>query len=80
MSNVVWLFLLVVLIVLLIPAWPYSSGWGWYPSGGLGAGAARSLDSRAGGQAVSRTAWVLALLLLGLALILRLGPGESEHA
>jgi hypothetical protein len=31
--------LLVVLIVLLIgalPAWPYSSGWGYYPSGGLG--------------------------------------------
>jgi hypothetical protein len=31
--------LLVVLIVLLIgsiPAWPYSSGWGYYPSGGMG--------------------------------------------
>ena len=31
--------LLVVLILLLIgalPAWPYSSGWGYYPSGGLG--------------------------------------------
>jgi hypothetical protein len=31
--------LLVVLIVLLIgtlPAWPYSTGWGYYPSGGLG--------------------------------------------
>ena len=31
--------LLVVLIVLLIgalPAWPYSAGWGYYPSGGLG--------------------------------------------
>jgi hypothetical protein len=30
---------LVVLILLLIgalPAWPYSSGWGYYPSGGLG--------------------------------------------
>ncbi len=32
--------LLVVLILLLIgslPTWPYSSGWGYYPSGGLGA-------------------------------------------
>ena len=32
--------LLVVLILLLIgslPAWPYSRGWGYYPSGGLGA-------------------------------------------
>ena len=31
--------LLIVLIVLLIgalPTWPYSSSWGYYPSGGLG--------------------------------------------
>ena len=31
--------LLIVLILLLIralPTWPYSSGWGYYPSGGLG--------------------------------------------
>jgi hypothetical protein len=31
--------LLIVLLLLLvgsIPAWPYSSGWGYYPSGGLG--------------------------------------------
>ena len=31
--------LLVILILLLIgalPLWPYSSGWGYYPSGGLG--------------------------------------------
>lgn len=33
------LILLIVLVVLLIgavPAWPYSRGWGYYPSGGLG--------------------------------------------
>jgi uncharacterized protein DUF3309 len=33
------LLLLIVLILLLIgalPTWPYSSGWGYYPSGGLG--------------------------------------------
>jgi hypothetical protein len=32
--------LLIILIVLLIgaaPAWPYSRGWGYGPSGGLGA-------------------------------------------
>jgi hypothetical protein len=29
------LILAVVLIVLLIPAWPYSTGWGYGPSGGL---------------------------------------------
>jgi hypothetical protein len=31
--------LIVILILALIgalPAWPYSSGWGYYPSGGLG--------------------------------------------
>ena len=31
--------LLVVVILLLVgalPTWPYSSGWGYYPSGGLG--------------------------------------------
>jgi hypothetical protein len=31
--------LAVVLVLLLIgalPAWPYSRGWGYYPSGGLG--------------------------------------------
>jgi hypothetical protein len=31
--------LLVILILLLlgaIPAWPYSRGWGYYPSGGIG--------------------------------------------
>ena len=33
------LILVVLLIVLLLgplPAWPYSLGWGYYPSGGLG--------------------------------------------
>jgi hypothetical protein len=31
--------LVVVLVVLALgsfPAWPYSRGWGYYPSGGLG--------------------------------------------
>jgi hypothetical protein len=31
--------LLIVLILLLlgaVPSWPYSRGWGYYPSGGLG--------------------------------------------
>jgi hypothetical protein len=31
--------LIVILILLLIgalPLWPYSSGWGYYPGGGLG--------------------------------------------
>lgn len=31
--------LLIIVILLLIgalPSWPYSSGWGYYPAGGLG--------------------------------------------
>lgn len=31
--------LLIILIVVLIgalPTWPYSGGWGYYPSGGIG--------------------------------------------
>jgi Protein of unknown function (DUF3309) len=34
-----YLILLIILILLLlgsVPAWPYSRGWGYYPSGGLG--------------------------------------------
>jgi hypothetical protein len=33
------LILLIIVIVLLLgalPTWPYSAGWGYYPSGGLG--------------------------------------------
>jgi Protein of unknown function (DUF3309) len=33
------LILLIVVIILLLgalPTWPYSAGWGYYPSGGLG--------------------------------------------
>jgi uncharacterized protein DUF3309 len=39
MSGLARTVLLVVLILLLVgmlPAWPYSSGFGYYPSGGLG--------------------------------------------
>jgi Protein of unknown function (DUF3309) len=31
--------LVIILILILIgalPTWPYSSGWGYYPSGGIG--------------------------------------------
>jgi hypothetical protein len=32
------ILLIVVLLMAVgaLPAWPYSSGWGYYPSGGLG--------------------------------------------
>jgi hypothetical protein len=30
------LLVIIVLVVAALPAWPYSAGWGYYPSGGLG--------------------------------------------
>jgi hypothetical protein len=38
-EHIVSTILLIILVLLLIgalPTWPYSSGWGYYPSGGLG--------------------------------------------
>jgi hypothetical protein len=34
--NLILLVLLVVLLIGALPAWPYSAGWGYYPSGALG--------------------------------------------
>jgi len=34
--NTVILLILVLFIIGALPTWPYSSGWGYYPSGGLG--------------------------------------------
>jgi uncharacterized protein DUF3309 len=38
-GEIMGTILLIILVLLLIgalPTWPYSSGWGYYPSGGLG--------------------------------------------
>lgn len=34
--NTLLLIILVLLLLGALPTWPYSSGWGYYPSGGLG--------------------------------------------
>jgi polyferredoxin len=34
--STILLIVLVLLLVGALPAWPYSSSWGYYPSGGLG--------------------------------------------
>jgi hypothetical protein len=34
--GTILLILLVLLVIGALPSWPYSSGWGYYPSGGLG--------------------------------------------
>jgi hypothetical protein len=39
MNSTVRTVIIVALILFLLgllPVWPYSSGWGYYPSGGLG--------------------------------------------
>ena len=34
--GTILLIILVLLVIGALPTWPYSSGWGYYPSGGLG--------------------------------------------
>jgi hypothetical protein len=34
--GTILLIVLVLLLVGALPAWPYSGGWGYYPSSGLG--------------------------------------------
>ena len=34
--STILLILLVLLLIGALPTWPYSGGWGYYPSGGLG--------------------------------------------
>jgi hypothetical protein len=36
MLSLILLIFLFVLLISALPTWPYSSGWGYYPSGGLG--------------------------------------------
>jgi hypothetical protein len=34
--STILLIILILLVIGALPTWPYSSGWGYYPSGGLG--------------------------------------------
>jgi len=36
MLQTVLVILLVIMLLGALPTWPYSAGWGYYPSGGLG--------------------------------------------
>jgi hypothetical protein len=36
MLSTVLIVVLVLALIGALPAWPYSSSWGYYPSGGLG--------------------------------------------
>ena len=35
-TGTILLIILIVLLIAAAPTWPYSRGWGYYPSGGLG--------------------------------------------
>jgi len=34
--STILIIILVLLLIGALPTWPYSSGWGYYPSSGLG--------------------------------------------
>jgi hypothetical protein len=36
MLGTILIIILILLLLGALPSWPYSSGWGYYPSGGLG--------------------------------------------
>ncbi|HEX5077704.1 MAG TPA: DUF3309 family protein [Geminicoccaceae bacterium] len=36
MLGTILLIILILLLLGALPTWPYSRGWGYYPSGGLG--------------------------------------------
>ena len=36
MLGTILVIILIILLIGALPSWPCSSGWGYYPSGGLG--------------------------------------------
>lgn len=36
MLGTILIIILILMLLGALPSWPYSSGWGYYPSGGLG--------------------------------------------
>jgi hypothetical protein len=36
MLGTILLIILILLLIGALPTWPYSQGWGYYPTGGLG--------------------------------------------
>ena len=36
MLSTILIVILILLLIGALPRWPYSSGWGYYPGGGLG--------------------------------------------
>jgi Protein of unknown function (DUF3309) len=36
MLGTILLIILILILIGALPTWPYSAGWGYYPSGGVG--------------------------------------------
>jgi len=36
MLSTILLIILIIMLIGALPTWPYSGGWGYYPSSGLG--------------------------------------------
>jgi hypothetical protein len=36
MIRTILVVLLIIILIGALPTWPYSTGWGYYPSGGIG--------------------------------------------
>ncbi|HTV35174.1 MAG TPA: DUF3309 family protein [Xanthobacteraceae bacterium] len=36
MLSTILIIILILLLIGALPTWPYSSGWGYYPGGGIG--------------------------------------------
>jgi hypothetical protein len=36
MLSTILIIILILLLIGALPSWPYSSGWGYYPGGGIG--------------------------------------------
>jgi hypothetical protein len=36
MLGTILLIILILILIGVLPTWPYSAGWGYYPSGGFG--------------------------------------------
>jgi len=36
MLSTILIVILILLLIGALPAWPYSTGWGYYPGGGVG--------------------------------------------
>ena len=61
--NLLLLIVLIILLVGALPTWPYSSGWGYYPSGGLGPNSRDPSGAPASWANLEREIWLRERLL-----------------